>query len=105
MTTIMSDRSRRPMHRVTAADIALLRQMAAAGASAREIAAAIGCSRNRVPRLAAALGVKLFQQHAPGPKPGATWVLESQQCTRCKILLARAPGGHGDLCGWCLEGR
>lgn len=36
-----------------------------------------------------------------GPRPSAS--NDGAHCTRCHILLARAPAGDGRVCGWCAR--
>lgn len=95
--TISHDRPRPSRRRAfTADDDATIRAMCADGATAVEIAAALGRDATNVGHRAWRLGVKT----RPLPKWRGHRTTELN-CARCGILLAHAPAGRDGLCGWC----
>lgn len=80
-----------------------LRAMCAEGASYSVMSAALGRSPSAIARHVAALDID-----KPAAHGGWNAMVRERQasapriaCHRCGILLARAPAGHGDVCGWC----
>jgi len=101
--TLFHERRRpaRPRRAFTADDDATIRAMCADGATAVEIAEALGRDAETVRHRAGRLGVR--------PQPLPTWrgyKITELHCARCAVLLAHAPAGRDGLCGWCSgEGR
>jgi len=97
--TLSPERPRRsrPHRAFTRADDDVIRAMCADGATAVEIAAALGeRDAETVRHRAWRLKVK--------PRPLPTWKGHrdtESRCARCCILLAYAPAGRDGLCGWC----
>ena len=101
--SLVSERPTRNTAPFSDAENVTLRTMCAEGASYSAMSAALGRSPSAIARHVAALDID-----KPAAHGGWNAMARERQasaprvaCHRCGVLLARAPAGHGDVCGWC----